>query len=109
LRLLDRLRELEPEEDAALRDLRFRALIAESGRLQMAGRPDQAAARYREATGSDVVGADIVAALAEALIETGRTGVAISVLSDALRRSPGDPQLVRLMDRALDLRYPDPP
>ncbi|MFQ5416962.1 MAG: tetratricopeptide repeat protein [Myxococcota bacterium] len=109
LRLLDALREIEPERDAALRDLRFRALIAESGRLQVAGRPAAAAVYFREATGSGRVVGDTAAVLAEALIEIGRASLAVSVLSDALRGRPEDARLSALMDRALDLLYPDSP
>ena len=39
-------------------------------------------------------------------IERGQTDRAISVLSDALLRHPGDRELQALMDRALEIRYP---
>jgi Flp pilus assembly protein TadD len=96
-------------EDAGLRDLRFRALIAESGRLQVAGREDEAAALYREAMGGNPAAGNGVADLAAQLLENGQTNTAISILSDALMRSPDDPRLVSLMDRALEIRYPGTP
>jgi Flp pilus assembly protein TadD len=108
LRLIRKL-DAAGSDDPTLRDLRSRALIAESGRLLIAGRDDEAATLYREATGEDPGSGSLAAHLAEKLLENGQTGTAISVLSDALLRSPDDGRLVSLMDRALDIRYPDTP
>jgi tetratricopeptide (TPR) repeat protein len=108
LRALHRLRALDPDHPG-LRDLMPAVLIAESGRLQMVGRGEEAEALLLEATRERPSDADTIAALVEKLIETGRTDTAISVLSDALLQNPDDERLVSLMDRALELRYPDAP
>jgi thioredoxin-like negative regulator of GroEL len=92
----------------AVRDLRARARLVEAGRLQVAGRTREAVELYRQATGIDA-GPDPTAALAESLIAEGQVDTAISLLSDGLRRSGGDARLAALMQRALDIRYPDPP
>lgn len=106
LRLARRLRALDPGH-GGLEELLVEALLAEGGRLQVAGHPEEAQALFRESLGGDDVGPDPYRALAERLLETGQLDTAISVLSDALERHPRDPRLEALMDRALDLRYPD--
>jgi Flp pilus assembly protein TadD len=106
LDLLRRLRERDPDHPG-LKELTTQALIEEGGRLQVAGRSEEAAALYERAVGSRTSRADTAARLAESLIETGRVGTAISVLSDALLRHPDDPRLQALMDRALRIRYPE--
>ncbi len=40
-------------------------------------------------------------------MESGRVNTAISILSDALLRHPEDRRVQALMDRALEIRYPD--
>jgi len=106
LEVLRQLRALDPNHPG-LRDLMPRALIAEGGRLQLIGRSEEAEALFREATGERPSGADRVVALAEKLVEAGLIDTAISVLSDALLRNPDDERLISLMDRALEIRYPD--
>jgi predicted Zn-dependent protease len=106
LEALRQLRALDPDHPG-LRDLMPRVLIAEGGRLQVVGRGEEAEALFREATGERSSGADRVVVLAEKLVETGLTDTAITVLSDALLRNPNDERLISLMDRALEIRYPD--
>jgi tetratricopeptide (TPR) repeat protein len=108
LQALRRLRALDPDH-SGLRDLMPRVLIAEGGRLQVVGRHEEAEALLREATGEGPSEADLIVALAERLVETGRTDTAITVLSDALLYDPDDERLLALMDRALEVRYPDAP
>lgn len=101
---------LDPASAAkpGVRALRTRAQLVEAGRLQVAGRDREAAALYRQATGAEP-GSDPAAPLAEALIAEGEIDTAISLLSDAARRAPGDPRVAVLLRRALEIRYPDPP
>lgn len=106
LLLVERLTALDPDR-SGLSALRVEVLVAESGRLQLAGRSEEARARLREATGIDASGDELVLALAHSLIERGRTDTAISVLSDALLRHPDETRLRALMDRALRIRYPN--
>jgi predicted Zn-dependent protease len=106
LELLRRLERLDPDH-SGLEALRAQALIAEGGRLQVAGRPEEAELLFREALGSDAAGADATLGLAETLMESGRVNTAISVLSDALLRHPEDRRVQALMERALAIRYPD--
>jgi tetratricopeptide (TPR) repeat protein len=106
LELLDQLEPLDPKR-SGLRDLRARALIAEAGRLQVAGRREEAEAFYSRATGEAPGRSDAVAALAEQLHAYGYTDTAITVLSDELLREPDDPRLAELMDRILEIRYPN--
>jgi len=108
LGLLDQLAPIEPAR-TGLFALRARALIAEAGRLQVVGRRDEAYALYCRATGEAPSRSEVVAALAERLHDYGYTDIAITVLSDELRRKPGDSRLVGLMDRILEIRYPVPP
>jgi tetratricopeptide (TPR) repeat protein len=108
LRALRRLHALDPDHPG-LRDLMPGVLIAESGRLQLVGRGEEAEALLLEATGERPSDAGTIATLAEELVETGRTDTAISVISNALLQNPDDERLVSLMDRALDIRYPDAP
>jgi len=107
LRRLRRLRELDPDH-GGLDALEREVLIAEGGRLQVAGQEEAAEALFIEALGRDEDWADpeAAAAMAEVLMERGQLDGAISVLSDALLRSPGDARLQGLMDRALEIRYP---
>jgi predicted Zn-dependent protease len=107
LEALRQLRALEPDHPG-LRDLMPRALIAEGGRLLVAGRGEEAQVLFREATGERPSEADMVVELAEKLVEMGLTDTAITVLSDALLRNPNDERLISLMDRALEIRYPVP-
>jgi predicted Zn-dependent protease len=106
LELVRRLERLDPDH-SGLEALRAQALIAEGGRLQVAGRPEEAEVLFREALGSDAAGADATLGLAETLMESGRVNTAISVLSDALLRHPNDRRVQALMDRALAIRYPN--
>jgi tetratricopeptide (TPR) repeat protein len=106
LELLRRLERLDPEH-SGVEALRTQALIAEGGRLQVAGRSEEAEVLFRQALGSGAAGADATLGLAKTLIESGRVDTAISMLSDALLRHPGDRRLQALMDRALGIRYPD--
>jgi predicted Zn-dependent protease len=106
LEALRQLRALAPDSPG-LRDLMPLVLLAESGRLQAIGRGGEAQALLREATGESPSGTDVVPVLAEKLVEAGLTDTAITVLSDALLRNPNDERLISLMDRALEIRYPD--
>jgi predicted Zn-dependent protease len=106
LEALRQLRALDPDHPG-LRDLMPRALIAEGGRLLVVGRAEEAEALFREATGERPSEAEVVALLAEKLVEMGLADTAITVLSDALLRNPNDERLISLMDRALEIRYPD--
>jgi predicted Zn-dependent protease len=106
LELLRGLERLDPEH-SGLEALRTQVLLVEGGRLQVAGRPEEAEMLFREALGSDAAGADATLGLAEILMESGRVDTAISVLSDALLRHPEDRRMQALMDRALEIRYPD--
>jgi hypothetical protein len=91
----------------ALELLRTQALIAEGGRLQVAGRPEEAEVLFREAFGSDSAGADATLGPAKTLMESGRVNSAISVRSDALLRHPEGRRVQALMDRALEIWYPN--
>jgi tetratricopeptide (TPR) repeat protein len=106
LKLVRRLERLDPDH-GGLEGLRTQALIAEGGRLQVAGRPEEAEACFREALGSEAGGADAILGLARTLMESGRVDTAISVLSDALLRHPEDRRMRALLDHALKVRYPD--
>jgi Flp pilus assembly protein TadD len=107
LRQVRRLQELDPDH-GGLEGLETDVLIREGGRLQVAGRPEAAEVLLQEALGRGTPEADRegAVALAVALLERGQTDRAISVLSDALLRHPGDPELRALMDGALEIRYP---
>lgn len=105
LRALDRLEDLDPSHPG-LRVLRAEALVAESGRLQVAGRSAEAAALLHQAVGAEAADEDLAFDLAATLVEHGRLDTAISVLSDALLRHPDEARLRALMDRALRIRYP---
>ncbi len=107
LRYLRRLQEVDPAHPA-LRDLLPEVLIAEAGRQQLAGRTEEAERLFREAQGRDPDRVDPTLAYAEALLARGRADTAISLLGDALERHPDDPRLRELLDRALEIRYPDP-
>lgn len=107
LRLLDRLEVLDPGHPG-LRALQLDALVAESGRLQLAGRSQEARALLRKAVGVDPPDeSDLALSLARSLVEQGRLDTAISVLSDALLRDPDDARMRALMDGALRIRYPN--
>jgi len=106
LELIGRLERLDPDH-GGLEPLRTQALIAEGGRLQVAGRPEEAEVLFRAALGSEAAGADATLGLARTLMESGRVNTAISVLSDALLRYPEDRRVQALMDRALEIRYPN--
>lgn len=106
LELLGRLKRLDPEY-SGLEVLRTEALIAEGGRLHVAGRSEEAERLFREALGGDAAGVDATLGLAETLLESGRVDTAISVLSDARLRHPEDPRVQVLLDHALEIRYPN--
>jgi thioredoxin-like negative regulator of GroEL len=108
LRLLRRLAERDPGRDGLEARLRA-AMLAEAGRLLLAGRADSAEELYREvlARGSDSV--EAILGLAEALIERGQVDDAIRLLSDASVRHPQDARIEALMDRAVEIRYPSRP
>jgi predicted Zn-dependent protease len=104
LRVLGRLAELEPGYPGR-EALEREALLAEAGRLRVAGRLEEAQALLRELRSGTQQDPDL--ALAAALLEGGRVDTAISILSDALTRRPGDARLRALMARALRIRYPN--
>ncbi|NNL68305.1 MAG: hypothetical protein HKP30_18795, partial [Myxococcales bacterium] len=106
LELVKRLEELEPEH-GGLAELRTEAQLREAARLYVGGRLHEAEVLAGALVGRRVEGAEAALALSEVLIESQRTALAISVLSDGMARHPGDPRLRRLMDRALEIRYPD--
>ena len=105
LQLLRRLREIAPDYPDLQRTL-VDVGFAEAGRLQVAGRPEAAAALLRE-VGHAAPEGDVAFALAVGLMDRGRVNLAISVLSDAITLRPADVRLVALMDRALRIRYPN--
>jgi len=106
LELLERL-ESQQSDHPAVGELRVEALVVESGRLQVAQRTEEAAARFRESGGGAVEGSDLAYGLAVALMDHGYLGLAIAVLSDGIELSPEDERLEPLMDRALRIRYPN--
>jgi len=108
---LELLDQLGPgvRERPGLRDLQQRARVAEAGRLQVLGRRQEAWALYCRPPGAAPGGACSIAGLASQLHEYGYTDTAITVLSDELRRRPGDRRLRELMDRMLEIRYPNDP
>lgn len=107
LRRVRRLRALDADH-GGLDELETETLILEGGRLVVTGHPEAGEVLFHEAMGRGTPRADRAAALAlaRALLERGQTDRAISVLSDALLRHPDDPELQALMDRALEIRYP---
>ena len=104
LRLLRRLRALDPDHPG-LPEILVDTAFAEAGRLQVAGKTEVAAAVLRE-VGQAVPETELAFTLAKGLMDRGRVGLAISVLSDAIDRRPEDARLTALMDRALRIRYP---
>jgi predicted Zn-dependent protease len=106
LELVKSLEQLDPDH-GGLEELRREALLREAARLYVGGRFHEAEVLASTVVGRPVEGAEAARLLAEVLIERQRTALAISVLSDALARHPGDARLQRLMDRALEIRYPD--
>ncbi len=106
LRYLRRLQADDPG-NAGLAALLVPTLIAEGARLRVSGREDDADDLLREAVGQKP-GVDATLALAQALVDGGQLDTAISLLSDALRIHHGDARLRALLDRALEMRYPDP-
>lgn len=108
-RALARIRSLQRIDPGhpGLAALQAEALLAEGARLELAGRREEAEAAFRKALGSRASGPGAALAQAQALLEAGRIDAAISILSDALLRHPGEPRLEWLMDRALRIRYPN--
>lgn len=106
LELVKRLEQLDPEH-GGLDELRSEAQVREAARLYVGGRFPEAEFLIGALVGRPVAGAEAARLLAEVLIERQRTALAISVLSDALVRHPQELRLQRLMDRALEIRYPD--
>jgi thioredoxin-like negative regulator of GroEL len=106
LELVHRLEALDPAH-GGLGELRTDAQLWEAARLYVGGRLYEAEALIGAVVGRRVTGAEAARLLAEALIERRRTAPAISVLSDAMTRHPREIQLRQLMDRALEIRYPD--
>jgi thioredoxin-like negative regulator of GroEL len=102
---LHQLEQLDPHY-GGLSEIQAEARLAEAGRLYVAGRSEEAQAVAREALGTSSDGPDAALELAQALLESGRLDMAISVLSDALVRYPRDARLRVLMDRSLEIRYP---
>ena len=107
LRRVRRLQALDPDH-GGLEELVIEVLIAEGSRLAVAGRLEAAEVLFQEALGWGTPGDEVAAsaALARMLLERGLIDRAISVLSDALLRHPDAPELSRLMERALKIRYP---
>lgn len=105
LRLLRRLEGLDPGHPG-LQRLLVDCRVAESGRLRVAGRSQEADALLREAVGTDAADGDLSFTLAVSLMERGHLDTTISVLSDALLRHPDEQRLQALMERALRIRYP---
>jgi predicted Zn-dependent protease len=106
LDLCDRLAALEPDH-AGLAELRAEAQLREAARLYVAGRVPEAERLTAELVGRPLAGSDAARALAEMLLDGGRAELAISLLSDALLRHPSAAPLQALMERALDIRYPN--
>ena len=106
LELCDRLAGLEPDH-GGLAELRAEAQLREAARLYVGGRVPEAEQLTAELVGRPLAGSEAARALAEILIDGGRAGLAISLLSDALLRHPHAPLLQALMERALDIRYPN--
>jgi tetratricopeptide (TPR) repeat protein len=108
LRLLRRLQQLAPAHDG-LAPLAHEVLLVEGARLRVAGDEAAAAELLTEALGPTVAGPDAAAQVASALLAIGREDAAIPLLSDALLRRPHDATLRALMERALEIRYPNSP
>ena len=106
---LDRLARLEQRDPGrpGVAELRVRAEILEAGKLYAAGRIPEAEALASRALRARVSGADAALSLAHALAQQGRLDMAISILSDARARHLGDRRLSALMDRLLEIRYPE--
>jgi tetratricopeptide (TPR) repeat protein len=108
LRLLRRLQQLAPAHDG-LAPLAHEVLLVEGARLRVAGDEAAAAQLLTEALGPTAAGPDAAAQVASALLAIGREDAAIPLLSDALLRRPHDATLRALMERALEIRYPNSP
>jgi thioredoxin-like negative regulator of GroEL len=106
LKLCARLALLEPGH-AGLAELRAEALLREAARLYVGGRLPEAESHIAVLAGRPLGGVEAAAALAARLIQRGHAELAISVLSDAMRQHGEQPRLRALMDRALDIRYPN--
>lgn len=106
LQLCEQLARLEPHH-AGLAELRDEAIQLEAARLYTSGRVPEAEKLTALLVSRPVEGAGAAAALAGMLIEHGRAQLAISVLSDAQTRHPDQARLRRLMERALDISYPN--
>ncbi|MBW2268020.1 MAG: tetratricopeptide repeat protein [Deltaproteobacteria bacterium] len=106
LELCERLAALEPGH-AGLAELHADAQLREAARFYVGGRVPEAETLVAEFVGHPLAGSDAAHALAQMLIESDRAGLAISVLSDALRRHPSAAGLKALMERALAIRYPN--
>ena len=108
LRLLRRLADRDPGRAGI--DLRLReAMLAEGGRLLLAGRPDAAEELFLEVLEDQPDAVEAILGLAQALLERGRVDEAIRLLSDASVRHPEDARIEDLMDRAIEIRYPSQP
>jgi tetratricopeptide (TPR) repeat protein len=106
LERLARLDQLDPGRPGVA-ELRVQTEILEAGKLYAAGRIPEAEALASRAFRARLSGADAALALAHALAREGRLDMAISILSDARARHMGDRRLTALMDRLLEIRYPE--
>jgi tetratricopeptide (TPR) repeat protein len=106
LERLGRLEQLDPGRPGVA-ELRLEAEILEAGKLYAAGRIPEAEALVSSAFRAPLSGADAALSLAHALAQQGRLDMAISILSDARTRHMGDRRLTALMDRLLEIRYPN--
>jgi tetratricopeptide (TPR) repeat protein len=103
LTLLQQLEQIDPAHPG-LAPLHAEAVVAEARRQLLLGADDG------DELGADrVPDADTSLERAKILLEAGKLDPAITLLSDALVHHPADMRLRALMDRALDIRYPDAP
>ena len=103
LRLLERIAERDPEREGLV-DLMVALQLEIAADHQKAGRSDEAEALYRTALELRPGRTDSVLGLVDALIDQARAPDALAVLEEARRRRPGDPRLLRAMDRVSQIR-----
>jgi thioredoxin-like negative regulator of GroEL len=108
LRFLRRLEERKSQRPG-LSERLHAAIAAEGERLLADGRPSAAARLFEEVLAASPGHLDATLGLARSLIDRGAVDEAIRVLADASVRTPNEPRIEELMDRAIEIRYPSRP